>query len=42
VIDRRRFQHRQTNAEVVTQIDEAGVIDYFCRGLRRIAISADH
>jgi len=41
VVDRRRFGSRQTNAEVVTQLDIPSVIDYFCRGTRRIAVSSE-
>ena len=41
IVDRRPFRPRQTNAEVITQIDVPSVIDYFCRGLRRIAVSFD-
>ncbi len=41
VVDRRPCRPRQTNAEVVTQLDEAAVIDYFCRGVRRIAVSSE-
>jgi len=38
ILDRRRFQHRQPNVEIVTSVDSAAVVDYFCRGVRRIAI----
>ena len=41
IVDRRPFRPRQTNAEVVTQFDVPSVIDYFCRGMRRIAISSE-
>ncbi len=41
VVDRRPFAPRQSNAQVVTEIDNAAVIDYFCRGVRRIAVSSD-
>ena len=41
IVDRRPFAPRQTNAEIVTQFDVPSVIDYFCRGLRRIAVSSD-
>ena len=41
IVDRRPFGSRQTNAEVVTQLDVPSVIDYFCRGIRRIAVSSD-
>ena len=41
IVDRRPFGSRQTNAEVVTQFDLSAVIDYFCRSMRRIAISSD-
>lgn len=41
VIDSRPFRSGQTNAEVVTELDVAAVIDYFCRGVRRIAVSSD-
>jgi inosine-uridine nucleoside N-ribohydrolase len=41
VVDHRRFGARQSNAELVTELDVEAVIDYFCRGLRRIAMSAD-
>ncbi len=41
VVDRRPFRHRQTNAEVVTELDDAAIIDYFCRGVRRIAVSSE-
>ena len=41
IVDRRRFGLRQTNAEMITQLDVTSVIDYFCRGLRRIAVSFD-
>jgi len=41
IADRRPYGTRQTNAEVVTQIDAPAVIDYFCRGVRRIAVSSE-
>lgn len=41
IVDRRRFGSRQTNAEVVTQLDVSSVIDYFCRGIRRTAVSSE-
>jgi len=41
IVDRRPFRPRQTNAEVVTQLDVPSVIDYFCRGIRRMAVSSD-
>lgn len=41
VVDRRPFRSRQTNAEVVTHIDVPAVTDYFCRGVRRIAVSSE-
>ncbi len=41
IVDRRPFRPRQTNAEVVTQFDVPSVIDYFCRGMRRIAVSSE-
>ena len=41
VIDSRPFRSGPTNAEVVTELDVAAVIDYFCRGVRRIAVSSD-
>lgn len=41
IADRRPFGSRQTNAEVVTQLDGPAVIDYFCRGVRRIAVSSE-
>jgi inosine-uridine nucleoside N-ribohydrolase len=41
VIDSRPFRSGQTNAEVVTELDLSAVIDYFCRGVRRIAVSSD-
>lgn len=41
VVDRRHCRPRQTNAEVVTQLDDAAVVDYFCRGVRRIAVSSE-
>lgn len=41
IVDRRPFGPRQTNAEIVTQFDVPSVIDYLCRGLRRIAVSSD-
>ena len=41
IVDRRPFALRQTNAEIVTQLDVPSVIDYFCRGLRRIAVSSE-
>lgn len=37
VIDRRPVLGRQTNADLVTTIDEHGVIDYFSRSFRRAA-----
>lgn len=37
VLDRRRFQHRQTNLEIVATVEADATIDYFCRGLRRAA-----
>jgi pyrimidine-specific ribonucleoside hydrolase len=41
VIDRRLFGPRQSNAELVTEVDASAVIDYFCRGLRRVAVSSE-
>jgi len=41
VVDRRPFGSRQSNAQVVTEIDHAAVVDYFCRGVRRIAVSSE-
>lgn len=41
VVDQRPFGARQSNAELVTEIDSAAVVDYFCRGIRRIAVSSD-
>lgn len=41
VIDRRPYSTGQTNVEVVTELDATAVIDYFCRGVRRIAVSSD-
>ena len=41
VIDSRPFRSGQTNAEVVTELDPVAVVDYFCRGMRRIAVSSD-
>ena len=41
VIDSRPFRSGPTNAEVVTELDVAAVIDYFCRVVRRIAVSSD-
>lgn len=38
ILDRRRFQHRQPNIEIVTSVDTTAVVDYFCRGVRRIAV----
>lgn len=37
VLDRRRFQHRQTNLEIVATVEADATLDYFCRGLRRAA-----
>lgn len=37
VIDRRRSANRQTNIDLVSTIDELGIVDYFSRGLRRAA-----
>lgn len=37
VIDRRRSSNCQTNIDLVTSIDELGVVDYFSRGIRRAA-----
>lgn len=37
VIDRRRSANCQTNIDLVTSIDELGIVDYFSRGLRRAA-----
>ena len=37
VIDRRQTANRQTNIDLVTSIDELGIVDYFSRGLRRAA-----
>ncbi|MFN9720073.1 MAG: nucleoside hydrolase [Planctomycetota bacterium] len=41
IVDRRPCRPRQTNAEVITQLDDAAVLDYFCRGVRRIAVSSE-
>ncbi len=41
IVDRRHCRPRQTNAEVVTQLDDSSVVDYFCRGVRRIAVSSE-
>jgi inosine-uridine nucleoside N-ribohydrolase len=41
VLDRRPFRPSQTNADVVTELDAGAVIDYYCRGVRRIAVSSD-
>jgi inosine-uridine nucleoside N-ribohydrolase len=41
VPDRRPFRPSQTNADVVTELDAPAVIDYYCRGVRRIAVSSD-
>jgi inosine-uridine nucleoside N-ribohydrolase len=37
VLDRRRFQHRQPNVEIVATVERDAAVDYFCRGLRRAA-----
>lgn len=37
--DRRPCRSRQTNAEVLTHIDDLAVLDYFCRAVRRIAVT---
>ncbi|MEZ6121581.1 MAG: nucleoside hydrolase [Planctomycetaceae bacterium] len=37
VIDRRRINSSQTNLELVTSVDDLGIIDYFSRSLRRAA-----
>lgn len=41
VVDQRPFGHSQSNAELVTELDSTAVIDYFCRVVRRIAVSTD-
>ncbi len=41
IVDQRPCRSSQTNAEIVTELDAAAVIDYFCRGVRRIAVSSD-
>ena len=41
LVDRRPIRPWQTNAEIVTDLDVTAVIDYFCRGVRRIAVSCD-
>jgi inosine-uridine nucleoside N-ribohydrolase len=41
VPDRRPFRPSQTNADVVSELDVAAVVDYYCRGVRRIAVSSD-
>ena len=41
VVDRRPFRSAPTNADLVTKLDDAAVVDYFCRGVRRIAVSSD-
>jgi inosine-uridine nucleoside N-ribohydrolase len=41
IVDRRPCRPRQTNVDVVTQLDEMAVVDYFCRGVRRIAVSSE-
>ena len=38
IIDRRRFCQSQVTAELVTGLDHAAVLDYFCRGIRRAAV----
>jgi inosine-uridine nucleoside N-ribohydrolase len=38
IIDRRRYSKRAVNAEIVTSLDDAAVVDYFCRGIRRAAV----
>lgn len=37
VIDRRRDSSGQTNLDIVSAIDEHGIVDYFSRSLRRVA-----
>lgn len=41
VVDNRSYRTGPTNAEVVTGVDAPSVMDYFCRGVRRIAVSLD-
>ena len=41
VVDHRPFGRSHSNAELVTELDGTAVIDYFCRGVRRIAVSMD-
>jgi inosine-uridine nucleoside N-ribohydrolase len=38
IIDRRRYSPRSMTAEMVTSLDHAAVVDYFCRGIRRAAV----
>ncbi len=38
VTDIRPVLSRQTNADVVTHLDETAIIDYFCRGIRRLSM----
>lgn len=37
VIDRRQDSHEQSNIDIVSSVDAHGIVDYFSRGLRRIA-----
>jgi inosine-uridine nucleoside N-ribohydrolase len=37
VLDQRAVRSSQSNADLVTQLDSAAVIDYFCRSIRRVA-----
>lgn len=39
VMDLRTAHPRQTNVDVVTRLDDAAVVDYFCRSIRRISMS---
>lgn len=38
VLDQRRLLSRQTNVDVVTHLDDAAVVDYFCRSIRRVSM----
>ena len=41
VVDRRPFVLRPAMTDVVSDLDEVAVTDFFCRGLKRMAVAAD-
>ena len=37
IVDRRPVRGRQSNCDIVTGVDAEGIVDYFCRSIRRVA-----